>query len=108
MQARVNGQISVYDATVMLVGPVNVLFAGTTKSTWNLKRFKVVEVFSSMWKLGEPWGGGVGPSRSEGRKNASAVERWKQTAVADCPASIRVRSMAQVLAPMKKLPFGNV
>ena len=78
------------------------------KSTWNLYRFSVFEVPSSMKKLGEPAGGGVEPSRSDGSRLASLVPSWKHCPVAAAPASIAVRSSAQAAGPAKDPPNGKM
>ena len=62
-------------ATRMNVGPVSVEFDELTKSTWNFQRTKLFEFHSSNNGFGAPEGGGVVPSRSEGRRLRSAVRR---------------------------------
>src|SRR5512140_984758 len=78
--------------TVITVGPVKVLLAGIPKSAWNLNRLSEVVVWRVTKKFGDPAGGGVLPSRSEGRRPATLVDCWKQIWVAGRPASILVRS----------------
>jgi hypothetical protein len=53
-------------ATGMLVGPVSVALAGVVKSAWNFQRFSEL-VPKFMRKFGDPAGGAMVPSRSEGR-----------------------------------------
>src|SRR5258708_8409156 len=53
-------------ATGMTVGPVKVELAGVAKSTWNLKRFRLLDPKNTR-KFGSPAGGAVVPSRSAGR-----------------------------------------
>ncbi len=93
---------------------VKVEFADVTKSTWNLDRLsELVPKFANT--LGAPDGGSavdprapVAPSRSLGRRLATAVLRLKHCAVAFAlPASIAARSNAQAAAPLKLTPFWN-
>src|SRR4029077_8011541 len=60
-------QAALKDATGMLMGPVNVVFAGVAQSTWNFQRFSL---FAPKFKmsLGAPAGGSVAPSRSDGSR----------------------------------------
>lgn len=76
--------------TGIAVGPVNVEADGVVKFTWNLNRFRLF-VPKNRRKLGDPAGGGVLPSRSEGRRPPTEVPCWKQTCVAGCPFSMAVR-----------------
>src|SRR5205085_4205746 len=87
------------------VGPVKVEFLGFAKSTWNFQRFNVLEAGSIfMRKFGEPIGGAVAPSRSEGRRLANAFDRWKHTnAGAATPFTMPMRSHAHVSAPVNVL-----
>ena len=55
------------DATGIVVGPVSVMFAGVVQSTWNFHSCRLFDPKSSR-KFGEPAGGGVDPSRSEGSR----------------------------------------
>ena len=58
-------------ATGMLVGPVNVELAGVAKSTWNFHRLS--ELLPKLRKkLGEPKGGAIDPSRSDGNRPPKA------------------------------------
>src|ERR1044071_9264494 len=86
-------------ATAIVVGPVNVAFAGAAKSTWNFhSRSELVPKFSR-W-LGEPAGGGEAtPSRSAGNRLANDVDSWKHSCVAGAPLIIFARSNAQTRAP---------
>src|SRR5436309_7242726 len=77
-------------ATGTTVGPVNVEFAGVAKSTWNLKRLRLLVPKNTM-KLGEPAGGAVLPSRSEGNKPPIELPCWKHIWVAGWPLSMAVR-----------------
>src|SRR6266496_5963849 len=93
----------------MLVGPVNVLLAGVTKSTWNVQRLSELVPKLSR-KFGVPAGGAevvptapLAPSRSEGRREAKLGLNWKHTCVAAAPASIALRLKAQALAPWNTL-----
>src|SRR5205807_9341294 len=63
--------------TGMTVGPVNVEFPGVAKSTWNLNRLRLL-LPKNTRKLGDPAGGAVAPSRSEG-SNPPTVEDRKST-----------------------------
>ena len=56
---------------------MNVELLGVVKSTWNLKRLSELEDASSRKKLGSPAGGGMDPSRSEGKKDMSAADLGK-------------------------------
>src|SRR5216684_8894189 len=97
-------QASVKAATGILIGPVNVELAVFAKSTWNRKTFS--ELLPKLTKkLGDPAGGAVTPSRSEGSRLATLDACWKQTIVAAAPLSIAVRLNAQALAPTKELPL---
>src|SRR5258708_4060407 len=68
-------------ATGMLVGPVKVEFAGVEKSTWNLNIRRELDP-KKITKLGEPMGGAVAPSMSEGSKPPTDEPCWKHTCVA--------------------------
>src|SRR5262249_30435341 len=63
-------------ATGIVVGPVSVEFAGVAQSVWNLhsSREFVPKLTRS---FGEPAGGGVDPSRSEGKRPPYAEVSWK-------------------------------
>src|SRR3954464_12216501 len=74
------------------VGPVKVALGGEKELTLNLKRLSEVVVWRVTKKLGEPAGGGVLPSRSDGRRLATVFGCWKQIWVAGPPASIAARS----------------
>src|SRR6266851_4864937 len=108
MQFSVVGHGAVNGATPGIeVGPKKVEFLGFAKSTWNFQRFKVLDA-GSMFKrkFGEPAGGGVAPSRSEGKRLANALESWKHTnAGAATPLNMATRSHAHASAPMKLVPF---
>src|SRR5216684_4411383 len=65
-------------ATGILRGPVKVELAGVVKSAWNLYRFREFTP-KFITKFGEPAGGGVWPSRSEGRRLDTVGPCWKQT-----------------------------
>ena len=60
-------QAALKAATGMLVGPVKVVLAELAKSTWNFHRFSEFAP-KFMKKFGEPAGGAVMPSRSDGSK----------------------------------------
>src|SRR5258708_24583969 len=91
-------------ATGTLVGPVSVVLAVFTQSTWNFHRLsEFVPKFSR--KFGEPAGGAVALSRSEGRTPPKALVSWKHCCVAGCPLSIDVRSKAHSLLPWNELPL---
>src|ERR671934_1139888 len=55
------------DATGIVVGPDRLEFAGVVQSTWNLQS-KRLFVPKLRTKFGDPLGGGVVPSRSEGSR----------------------------------------
>src|SRR5579859_2700398 len=78
-------------ATGIVIGPVKVELVGVAKSTWNLKRFRLLLPKNTI-KLGEPAGGGVVPSTSEGRSPPTEEPCWKQTCFAACPFSMALRS----------------
>jgi len=81
MQSRVSGQAKVNAAaSASVVGPVNVELFGFAKLTWNLQRCSAPSTSRFMRKFGEPAGGAVAPSRSDGRRLYSVVARLKQTA----------------------------
>src|SRR3954469_11769281 len=94
---------SVKPAIGITVGPVNVLRVGVAKSTWNLNRLSELVVAMPMKKFGDPAGGAVAPSRSEGRRLATLEGCWKQTWVAGAPASMAVRLYAHASAPTNEL-----
>ena len=85
MHAAVNA------ATGMFVGPVRVEFAGVLKSTWNFHRFnEFVSKFRK--KFGDPAGGSVDPSRSDGNRPPKDEVKWKHTCVAADPARMAAPS----------------
>src|SRR5438445_12764664 len=90
--------------TGMLMGPVRLALAGLAKSTWNFHSLSEFEP-KLRRKFGEPAGGAVGPSRSEGSTPPKLVLSWKHCCVAAAPASMAVRSKAQSLAPAKDEPL---
>src|SRR5258708_14266744 len=90
--------------TGITVGPVNVELAGVVKSTWNLNRFRLL-LPKNIRKLGEPAGGAVVPSRSEGSSPPTELPSWKHTCVAAAPLSMAVRLYAQASEPTKLLPL---
>src|SRR5713101_9127643 len=96
-------QISVKGATGIRTGPVNVDLAGFAKSTWNWKMLRSLESPISTKKLGDPAGGNVLPSRSEGNRLATLGGFWKQIMAAELPASMAARSKAHACAPRKLL-----
>src|SRR5438128_9884972 len=91
-------QAGVKAATARFVGPASVEFAEVAKSTWNFQRFSEL-VPKLRKKLGDPAGGGVAPSRSEGKRLSMLEFNWKHCAVAASPASICARSNAHTPAP---------
>src|SRR5437660_11979122 len=98
----------VKDATVRLVGPVNVVLAELAKSTWNFQNTSwVLEVPRAICRFGSPAGGAV-PSTSAGSRPPKLLEVWKHCWVAVWPASIAVRSSAQLSAPRKVLPLNRL
>src|SRR6516225_3230089 len=102
MQARVLSEhASVNGATGISVGPVKVELAGLLKSTWNRKKFRSDASATPTIKLGDPTGGDVFPSRSDGSRLETLGGSWKQMIVAAFPASIFARSSAQAIAPLK-------
>src|SRR5258708_38252015 len=58
-------------ATGMTVGPVKVELAGVAKSTWNLKRFRLLDPKNTR-KFGSPAGGAGVPSRAAGGRRPAA------------------------------------
>src|SRR5438045_9321995 len=90
-------------AAVITIGPVNVELAGCTQSTWNLHRFSRPRSGSMLArKFGEPAGGGVGPSTSEGRRLATDAGRSKHTNLGLArPPRRSPRFPAHVSAPVK-------
>src|SRR5437867_3503420 len=108
MQSWISGHGAVNGATPgMEIGPKKVEFLGFAKSTWNFQRFNApVAVSTFMTKFGEPAGGAIAPSRSEGSRLANALVSWKHTnAGAATPCVMAMRSHAHVSAPVKVLPF---
>src|SRR5713226_9781240 len=98
LQAVVNA------ATPMVVGPVKVELAGVAKSTWNFhSRSEFEPKFRK--KLGEPAGGAVDPSRSDGNSPPKDELNWKQTCVAAAPLRIAAPSNAQAFEPAKVVPL---
>src|SRR5712672_3059859 len=58
------------------VGPVNVVFAGTAKSTWNFHKLSLLAPKSTK-NPGSPEEGWIVPSRSTGNKVVKALDCWK-------------------------------
>ncbi len=110
MQARLMArlQISLNVATGITLGPLKVEFPGMAKSTWNWKRSRSLESAISTKKLGDPVGGSVLPSRSDGKRLATLGGFWKQILVAELPASMAARSKAHACAPAKVWPEGKM
>ena len=100
IQAPPPEQAALNEATGILVGPVKVVFAELAKSTWNFHRLREFAP-KFMKKLGEPAGGNVLPSKSEGSKPPKLVPSWKHCCVAAAPFNIAVRSNAHTLLPAK-------
>src|SRR6476620_11551983 len=104
MQSSISGHGAVNGAVPGIeIGPMRVEFPGVAKSTWNFQRFNVF-VAGSIFnrKLGEPAGGDVPPSRSDGKRLANAFEGWKHTnAGAAAPLSMATRFQAHVSGPVK-------
>src|SRR5262245_52539250 len=98
LQALVNA------VTGMLVGPVNVELAGVAQSTWNFQRLSELAPMLTR-KLGEPFGGGVEPSRSEGKRLSKVELSCTHCAVAGAPVSIAARSNAHTRAPIFVFPW---
>src|SRR5689334_18453416 len=94
-------QAGVNAATGMLIGPVKVELAGAAKFTWNFQRLSELVPKLSM-KAGEPEGGRVVPSRSEGSR--LGAPELKHCMVAAAPASIFARSNAQTVLPTNVFP----
>src|SRR5712692_6965237 len=89
-------------ATGRLVGPDRVVFAELVQSTWNRQTFKeLLPKFTNT--LAAPVGGGVEPSRSDGRSPPKLELNWKHCCVATPPANIEVRSYAHTCAPTNTL-----
>src|SRR5258708_383989 len=106
MQVPPPPQAALKAATGILVGPLKVEFAGVAKSTWNFQRSREVELLSkARKKLGDPAGGAVDPSRSEGSRPPKELLSWKQTCVAGIPARIAALSKAHARPPTKVLPL---
>ncbi len=97
-------QACAYEATAMLVGPVNVLFDGVVQSTWNFQNASEVVVFSPTTKFGEPDGGSVALSRFEGKRPPKLLLVVKHCWVAAVPFSMLARSKAQSSAPRNVVP----
>src|SRR5712692_10174163 len=95
---------SVNAATGMLRGPTSVVLAALAKSTWNFHSLSEFEPKLKR-KFGEPAGGAVAPSRSEGSTPPKLELSWKHCCVAAAPASMEVRSKAQSLAPANVVPL---
>src|SRR5690242_13481050 len=91
-------------ATEIVVGPVSAVFAVFAQSTWNFQRRRLFVPYESR-KFGEPDGGGVDPSRSEGNRLPYDVLSWTHCCVAACPDSILARSYAHTSGPSKLAPF---
>src|SRR6266516_4780925 len=72
-------------ATEMVLGPVNVEFAGVAKSTWNRHARRAFDPKSSR-VFDSPAGGEVDPSRSEGSRLPNDELSWKHTWMALFPA----------------------
>src|SRR5260370_9330250 len=91
-------------ATGIFVGPVKVEFPGIAKSTWNFQRLsEFVPKFRK--KFGEPGGGAIDPSRSDGNSPPKDELNWKQTCVAADPLRIAPPSNAQTFDPAKVVPL---
>src|SRR5712691_573353 len=91
------------EATEIVVGPVRLEFAGVVQSTWNFHSFRLF-VPKLRRKFGDPLGGGVGPSTSEGRRLPNDELRVKHCCVAAWPWSIFARSYAQACGPRNCVP----
>src|SRR5262245_22736844 len=94
-------QASENDGTVTDAGPVNVVFAGVVKSTWNFQSASVVFVLSATSGLGAPAAGSVRPSKSPGSRPPNWLLVLKHCCVAAAPVSIFARSKAQTFEPRK-------
>src|SRR5437763_13580955 len=98
-QASENGSVA------SVVGPANVELAGVPKSTWNWNTARLsAPAPSEETRSGEPAGGGVAPSRSDGSRLATSVGASNETEVAGCPASMPDRARAATLAPRNWVP----
>src|SRR5215471_12311406 len=88
------------------VGPTSVELLVLPKSTCIFHRFKAPDAGSTlMRKFGEPAGGAVAPSWSDGSRLAYWLLRSKQTFAGACtPAIIPTRSSAQTSGPVKAPP----
>src|ERR1051326_6213757 len=75
-------QASVQTATVMLDGPVNVELAGRGETAGKRQNLSTLVELRLKRKFGEPAGGCVAPSTSDGKRLAKLVLSWKQTMVA--------------------------
>src|SRR5947207_7262179 len=98
LQARLNA------ATGMFAGPVSVVLALFAQSTWNFQRFSEFDP-KFMMKLGDPAGGALLPSRSDGRRPPKLDPSWKHCCVAAAPDNIALRFRAQTFEPANELPF---
>ena len=81
IQAPPPEQAALKAATAIFVGPVKVVLAELAKSTWNFHKLSELAP-KFMKKLGEPAGGSVLPSRSEGSRPPKLVLSWKHCCVA--------------------------
>src|SRR5262249_20351285 len=89
-------------ATGRFVGPVRVELDGVVQSVWNFQRLMLLLPRFTM-KFGEPDGGAVAPSRSEGSSPPKVELSEKHCCVALWPASICDLSKAHVSAPRNRL-----
>src|SRR5436190_7231414 len=91
------------EATEIVVGPLSAVLAGVVQSTWNFHSCRLFVPKLSR-KFGDPLGGGVDPSRSDGSRLPKDELRVKHCWVAARPSSIFARSYAQACGPRNCVP----
>ena len=98
-----DGRGAVNAAGVITVGPEKVDCFGFAKLTWNFQTFSTPPNGSRLiTKFGEPEGGDVAPSRSDGNRLEYAPFNLKQTSAGfELPISMAFLSMAQASGPTK-------
>src|ERR1043166_985243 len=97
LQAWVNA------VTARVVGPVSAGFAAVVQSTWNFQSCSALGPRLTR-KFGDPAGGGVVPSRSDGNRLSKSAPTCTHCAVAGRPLSIAARSSAHTIAPSDVFP----
>src|ERR1700693_6402286 len=100
-------QAMLKELTAISIGALSVELVGVAKFGLSLYIRKVLSVSKVKKYPGEPSGGSVGPSTSDGRKLPSPEIVYMIPTGDAAPASIAVRSYASSAAPTKLKPLAN-